>query len=376
MRLEVSILPRWATIAVPLAVVLVGGGLVLAPREMFPSYLAGFLFWLGLSLGCLPLLMLHHLTGGRWGFLLRPFLNAGTATLPWMALLLLPVFFGFGHLYPWAGDHAAADPLLRQRAIYLNPVGVIGRAALCFGVWTFLAWRLVWRPVPPGADPGAVRRSLQTTSGVGLVVYFVVASFAVIDWLMALERAWYSSIFPAIVLDGEVVAALALCLLLSLRRRVRSKADEEGIHQIAGLLFAFVMMWAYFSVSQLIIIYAGNLPHEIGWYLRRIQGGWLGVGLFVVAFHFAAPFCLLLFRRIKGSARALVGVTSLVLLAQATAVFWYAAPTFRPVFHVSWSDPLAWVGIGALWTVVFSWNVHRQAAAPAGSPTHEGGATA
>lgn len=336
-------------------------GFVVHPKQAYPSYLIGFLFWLGLTLGCLPMLMLHHLVGGKWGFTLRPVFSAGLATLPLMTVLVLPLFFGLKYLYPWAGlpaKHAAE--VLHQRAIYLNTPGLIIRSVVYYAVWLGLAWRLVWRPVPAGRPSSRIRSRLQLISGIGLVFFSVLTSFALIDWLMAIEPTWYSSIFPGIVLNGWVLCALALALLLNLPRSNAGRIDDEQLNHISTLLFAFILMWTYFSVSQLIIIYAGNLPHEISWYLRRTRGSWLWVALVLATFQFVLPFILLLFRGIKKSPKMLIPITVGQLAVQVIAMFWYTAPAYRRAVRLTWTDAVAFVGIGAAWIVVFSRRLARE----------------
>jgi hypothetical protein len=353
---------RYGSAIVAVALLAMIAGFIFSPKYSYPSYLAGFLFWIGLTLGCLPLLMMHHLTGGEWGFPLRPFFRAGLATLPLMALLVIPLFIGLRYLYPWAGlPSPGVTEVLRQRAIYLNTPAIIIRAIISFAVWLGLAWLLVWRPIPLHLRPGEIRSRLQLTSGLGLVVFSVVTSFALVDWLMAIEPTWYSSIFPAIVLNGQVLGALALGLLLSLPTfRVRPD-DSETLNHIANLLFAFVLMWGYLSISQLIIIYAGDLPHEISWYLHRTRGGWLSLALFLVVFQFTLPFVLLLFRGIKKSRKMLAAITITQLAVQAVAMFWYTMPAYRHSLRITWTDPIAFLGIGVAWIIVFSWHIRRHA---------------
>lgn len=335
------------------------GGFLFYPKDSYPSYLTGCLFWIGLTLGCLPLVMLHQLTGGRWGLILRPFFRCGLATLPLMTLLVIPIFFGFKYLYPWAGlpvTHGAE--VLRERTAYLNAPSVIARAILAILLWLILAWVLVWRRDPAKSVDGAPR--LQLISGIGLVLFAVITSFAIIDWLMAIEPTWYSSIFPAIILSGQVLCALAMAIFLSVRRFGAPPVDSAVLNQIGNLLLTFVLLWAYLSVSQLIIIYAGDLPHEISWYQHRTRAGWLWVALLLVAFQFFLPFALLLFRGVKQSPRILTMISFMVLTMQAIAMFWYTAPSFHHAFRVTWTDPVAFVGIGAAWVTIFKWRMHRE----------------
>jgi hypothetical protein len=336
-------------------------GFVFSPKDAYPSYLTGFLYWIGLTLGCLPLLMIHNLTGGKWGFPMRPFWNAGLGTLPLMTLLVVPLFCGLKYLYPWAGlafSHGAE--VIRQRAIYLNTPGMVVRAVVSFAVWIGLAWLLVWRSMRRTGEADKARSRTDLISGLGLVVFAVVTSFAFVDWLMAVEPAWYSSIFPAIVLVGQILCALAFGFFYSLPKFYERPDSGELLNQVSNLLLAFVLMWTYLSISQIIIIYAGDLPHEIGWYLRRTRGGWLWLGLSLAVFQFGLPFVLLLFREVKKSRYMLITITLMQLVAQAIATFWYTAPAYRHVLRLRWTDPVAFFGIGLAWLLIFRRQARRE----------------
>jgi hypothetical protein len=352
---------RYGSIVAVAGLLVLIAGFVFSPKEAYPSYLIGFLFWIGLTLGCLPLLMIHNLTGGKWGFPMRPFWTAGLGTLPLMTLLAVPLFFGLKYLYPWAGlafSHGAE--VVRQRAIYLNTPGVVLRAIISFAVWIALAWLLVWRPRRRTTGAGITRPRRDLISGLGLVLFAVVTSFAFIDWLMAVEPAWYSSIFPAIVLVGQILCALAFGIFYSLPKFYEYPDSRVVLNQAANLLLTFVLMWTYLSISQIIIIYAGDLPHEIGWYLRRTRGGWLWLGLSLAVFEFGLPFVLLLFRRVKKSRNMLITITLMQLAAQAIAIFWYTAPAYRHVLRLRWTDPIAFFGIGLAWLLIFRWQARHE----------------
>ena len=186
------------------ALAICAAGAFTRPEQFFAAYLFGNLFWLGLALGCWGVLMLHHLTGGRWGFPIRRFLEAGTATLLLMILLFVPVFFGLRHLYPWAQPSVvAANEVLLHKRIYLNPPGFIVRTLFFFGVWLLVIYLLnKWSLEQDQTSDAAPTRRLRTLSGPGIVLYPVTATFAYVDWIMSLEPEWYSTIFLVIVMDG------------------------------------------------------------------------------------------------------------------------------------------------------------------------------
>ena len=269
-------------------------------------------FWLAVPLGCLVLLMIQYLTGGAWGVLLRPVLETGTRTLGVLAILFLPVagmlFLGARSPYPWArplASVAGGEVLeeLRGKAWLLNPPLVLARAAAYFVLWWavghFLrAWSARWRD----GDAAAGKR-LPALSGPGLIVYAVVVTFAAIDWVMSLEPFWRSTIYPPLYAIGQIITGFAFAIvsviLLSRYPPLAGRVHAKLLRDLGGLLLAFVMLWAYLSFSQFMLIWAGNLPEETPYYLKRMRGGWQWVGLGLMALHFAVPFLVLLFRGAK-----------------------------------------------------------------------------
>ena len=342
-------------------------GLFFAPARIFPSYLMGFLFWMGLTLGCFPVLMIYHLVGGTWGVPLRKFLEAGISTLPLMAALLVPLIFGLSHLYQWARPASmTADPILQCKEIYLNFPGFLLRMIIFFAVWGVLAMLLLrWsRPESNRNDPASVI-ALRKISGPGLAFFGLATSFAYVDLVMALEPDWYSSIFPVIILMGQILAALAFAIIMSSATGSNQPVTLEQSNQLGDLLLAFVMLWAYMSFAQIIIIYAGNLPHEILWYLHRMRGGWLIVSWMLALFAFAVPFFLLLFRQVKRSPAWLSRLAAGLLVVQAICVFWYVAPSFRPTIFVDWIDPFSFLGVGGAWIAVVTYRLIHRSQRPA-----------
>jgi hypothetical protein len=353
-------------------------GAILNTKQFFISYLFGYLFWLGLALGCLEIAMLHHLTGGRWGFVIRRFLESGFRTLPIMAVLFIPVFFGLRELYPWATpQNVAADPVLQHKHGYMNGPAFIGRAIIVFGIWIIMA-RLLrkWSFAQDRTkDPEPTRR-LRTLSGPGIVIYPLTATFAYIDWVMSMEADWYSTMFPVIIVIGQILSAFAFSvLLLSCFRGVRPISEFLSIthfHHLGNLLLTFVMFWTYISFSQFLIIWSGNLPHEIAWYLHRSRGGWLWVVITLALFHFFIPFYLLLFRKIKQSVRMLATIAGLVFFMHMVSVYWFVAPSFYPKgIHISWLDFSAPLGVGGVWVAVFISRLKQGSLVPLNDPRFE-----
>src|SRR5438093_1186135 len=331
---DLAAVQRRAFLVGAAAAVLCAVGGILNPEQLFRSYLVACLYWLGIPLGCFAVAMLHHLSGGAWGLMIRRVLEAASRTLPLVALFFVPLLFGLRHVYRWADPAAvASDPLLRHQAPYLNAPFFVARAAFYFAVWCALAWtlnRLSLRQDETG-EAGLARR-MRMLSAPGLGLYCITATFASIDWLMSLDSHWYSTIYGVYFVGGQVVSALAFVILASLflagRRPMSELFRPVHFHDYGKLLLAFVVLWAYFAVSQLIIIWQGNLAEEVGWYRGRLLGGWRWVSLGLVLLHFALPFVLLLSRDAKRNAARLSAIALLLLVMRWLDLYWLAAPAF------------------------------------------------
>jgi hypothetical protein len=346
--------------------ILSGIGVAVQPHAFCVSYLAAFIFWFGLAIGCLLIAMIHHLAGGDWGNVTRRFFEAGFMTVPLMGILFLPLLGGLHELYPWAKPGlVATDKILQQKAAYENAPGFIIRAVLFFGLLTGLSFALrKWSLQQDATLDIAPTVRLRSASGPGVVIVPFVVTFAYVDWIMSIEPAWFSTIFAIILMAGEILTgfSLAVILLVCLRNSppFSETVTKKHFHDLGNFLLTFVMFWTYVSFSQFLIIYSGNQPHEISWYLHRIAGSWRWLALFLLLFHFFAPFFVLLFRSAKQNTRLLAGIAGLLLTVQALAVYWMIAPTFYPSgleFH--WTDFAVWIGMGGLWLGVFLSNLAR-----------------
>lgn len=353
-------------------------GVMLDSKQFFISYLVGYTFWLGLSLGCFGVAMIHHLTGGRWGFATRRFLEAGFMTLPLMAVLFVPLLFGLHELYPWAQPNTvAANETLQKKLIYMNAPLFCLRAVFFFAIWLVMAFCLRrWSLQQDQTTDPAPTIRMRTLSGPGIVIYPLTATFAFVDWVMSIEPNWYSTIFLVIVMIGQVLTAFALITILLAWLRDQPPFREVATHthflNLGNLLLAFVIFWTYVSFSQLLIIYSGNLPREINWYLYRIAGGWRWVVGVLALFHFFAPFLLLLFRSLKRNAMRVATVAALIFIMHIVETYWVIEPSFfHQNIHLHWLDFSAVIGVGGIWLFAFALNLKRHALLPANDPRIE-----
>jgi len=346
------------------------------PDEFFRGYLLGFMAWLGVTLGSMAILMIRHLTGGGWGMVIRRILGAAMRCVPLMALLFVPILFGLPKLYVWARPlDSVADKHLRQHLqqiskTYLTAHGFIIRAVIYFGIWNLLSFFLTkWsaqQDHPPVRD-NSVR--FQILSGPGLILYGFTISFAAIDWVMSIDPSWISTIYGLLVLIGEILSAMCFAVVVE-RILVKYKPMSEllkpdYVHDHGKWMLTFVMVWAYFAFSQWLIIWAGNLAEEITWYMKRLNGGWGYVGLFLVLFHFAVPFVFLLSRPFKREVTKLVWLAVWLMLMRYLDLFWMIEPNFSGRLGGTWADVVVPVAMGGLWLAYFFRNLDSMPLLPA-----------
>ena len=354
-------------------------GFLSSPFQFYRSYLWSYIFVVGVSVGSLAWLMLQYLTGGAWGVVIRRPCEAAARTLPLVALMFLPILIGIPNLYPWSHPNiVAADALLRQKHIYLNVPFFLARAAFYFAGWILLSWRLGhWSAAEDREGPVRAHGRLARLAGPGLVFWGFSITFMAIDWALSLNPHWFSTIFGMLFMAGQALSSLAfliaLLVLLSYRRPMSEILTPRHLHDLGKLLLALVMVWAYFSFSQFLIIWAGNLPSEIPWYMARLRGGWQFVGVGLVLFHFALPFALLLSRDLKRNFKLLAGIAMFVLFMRLVDLYWLVAPDFAKGSSTggSWLDVAAPLGVIGLWLAYFLKQLEKRSLMPLHDPQLE-----
>lgn len=350
-------------------------GAFLDPAQFFKSYLVAFVYWLTIPLGCFGLMMLHHLSGGAWGIMIRRILEASSRTLPVIALFFVPIVFGLQDLYRWARPEVAAtDHHIHGQAGYLNVPFFLARAAAYFVIWCGLAlWLSRLSQKQDEAPSGAIDARMQRVSAVGIILFGITITLASIDWIMSLDSTWFSSIYGFYVGGGAGISALAFTVLvllfLSGRPPLAGRVRPAHFHDYGKLLLAFVVLWAYFGVSQLIIIWQGQIPEETSWYEGRLLGSWRWVTVALILLHFALPFFLLLSRNLKRDVGRLARVAVLLLVMRWVDLFWLAAPALSPDrFALHWLDLAAPLALGGVWIAVFTAELARRPLLPRGDP--------
>jgi hypothetical protein len=294
--------------------------------------------------------------------------------VPLMTVLFVPILFGLPRLYIWARPlDSVADKHLREHLqvitkSYLSVNGFIVRAAIYFAVWNLLSFFLTKWSREQDQPPLRDNKRFKVLSGPGIILYAFTVSFAAIDWVMSLDPSWISTIYGLVILIGQLLSAMCFAIVVE-RILVKYKPMSEWlkpefVHDHGKWMLTFIMVWAYFSFSQWLIIWAGNLPDEITWYMRRLNGGWGFVGLWLVVFHFAVPFVILLSRPFKRDIRRMVWLATWMLLMRYLDLFWNIEPNFSVRFNVTWADVILPVAMGGFWLWFFFRNLNSMPLLP------------
>jgi len=362
-------------------------GYVVDASQFFRAWLIAYELFLGITLGSMAMVMIQHLSGGAWGIFRRIF-EASSRTMPLMVILFIPVLLGMHELYPWThADLVAEDHILQSKSLYLNTPFFLARAAFYFAVWWGLSVVLNKLSLRQDTGDASVNLPMQRVSGAGLVLYAITVMFAAIDWIMSLNPHWYSTMFGFLMMGGQGIATLAFTIVIATMLTPREPKDgwfkPKHFHDLGTLLFAFVMLWTYFSFSQYLLIYAANLQEETPYIAVRTSNGWQYLALFLVTFHFAVPWLLLLSRDRKRNPHRLVLVALWMLAMRLVDLFMMISPEFAATggnlhamrgeehvshFFVHWLDLAAPLAIGGLWLWMFFSQLGRRPLLAIGDP--------
>jgi len=247
--------------------------------------------------------------------------------------------------------------------------GYIARAVVYFAIWLAIAFFLNRWSLEQDAPPVQnLSPRFRKIAAPGLILYAFTISFAVIDWVMSLDPHWISTIYGFIFIAGECLSAMCFMVvvetILSRYEPTASLLKAKEVHDHGKLMLTFVMLWAYFSFSQLLIIWAGNLPSEITFFTRRLNEGWQRIGLALVLFHFAVPFLFLLSRGFKRSPHKLVWLASWLIFMRFVDLFWYIEPNFHKYFYFSPLDLVVPIALGGFWLALFFYNLRSRPLLP------------
>ncbi|MFZ1685486.1 MAG: hypothetical protein WAU88_15320 [Candidatus Zixiibacteriota bacterium] len=366
---------RNALIVAVVGLALSAVGYVVDSEQFFFAYLTAFTFWMTLSLGSLFFVMLHHLVGATWSVVIRRLAESLMATIPYMAILFIPVLLGVHHLYHWSHPEVvAADPLLMKKSAFLNIPFFVIRAIIYFFVWSALAHLLYKNSIKQDTAPSTeLTQKLKTISAPGMILFALTSTLAGFDWLMSLEPHWYSTIFGVYFFAGGLVGAISLMTVMAAfvqsRGVLRGTITVEHYHDLGKLMFAFIIFWTYIGFSQYFLIWYGNIPEETIWYLQRWEGGWKTISMIILFGHFAIPFTLLNFRSAKRTLTPLVIMGVWIIVMHWFDHYWMVLPTHLPKgASISWIEIVATFGIGGVFFWAFWTRFSSTAMVPVGDP--------
>ncbi|WP_311031036.1 hypothetical protein [Mesorhizobium koreense] len=327
-------------------------GLFLNAPAVFAGWLTMVLFLLGLPLGAMTILMVHGLTGGRWGDAAQAPLRALVAMLPLGLVFLLPVLLRLDLVFPWAGaDPSALPETVRLKLAYLNVPFFLLRFVICACAWLVLAW-LVLDWTAPGNRNGHGKGHAA-----GLVAHGIAVTIFSIDWMLSLDPTFTSTIYGMLEASAQAVGAYALAIIVLAATKAIEvmPGGKERVslgEDVANMLFSFVLMWTYMAYMQWLIVWGGDLPDEIHWYIRRSDHGWQYVIWLLVLLQFVVPFCGFLMRSVKRSHVGILWLGGLVLAGHFVDVFWRIRPALSGDAAI-WPDLAALAGVGGLWLGLF-----------------------
>ncbi|MEO6708078.1 MAG: hypothetical protein ABI054_00175 [Planctomycetota bacterium] len=363
-RDDVNRLQRGAMLIALVACAATAFGAFQHPGQFWRSYLIAFMFTLAIPLGSFAVVQIFHLTHGKWGFGARRFLEGAMRTLPFMALAFAPIaIFGMHSLYEWSHEgFFGPDSRLDFKRFFLSPQAFQLRAVLYFAIWIglMLVQTSLSRKLDSTGDIRYLKR-MSVVAGPSLVLYVLTMTFAAFDWTMSLDPHWYSTIYGAIFVVGQGISTWAFAIFFSnwLRKRPQFEAVMKPghFHDLGKLMFAFVLLHAYTNFSQFLIIWSGNIAEEQPFFLIRKTGPWLAIGLFLVVFHFALPFLVLLSRNLKKNPGKLVIIAMWLMLLRWVDLTWYIVPSVHledgSIGQLHWMDVAAPLALFSLWFVLY-----------------------
>jgi hypothetical protein len=365
-------------------------GLYFNTEQALLSWLLGFIFWTGIGIGCLGILMLQYLTGGAWGVVIRRILEAGTRTLPIIILMFIPLAIGVytRSFYEWT-HLPPTDHVMEHRGIFMTPWFWIVRSGIYFFLWGVMVYLLnKWSAEQDRTDniidSERILERASRFSGPTLVIYALVVTFAVVDWMMTLDPHWFSTIWGLLFVAGWALSCFTFVIVILAnlydKPPMNRVIGKRHFHDLGKLILALTMVWAYFNFSQFLIIWAGNLPEETGWFLTRMKGpyGYVGVGL--ILFHFAFPFLVLLQQDFKRHAKWLGSLAVFILFMRVVDMFYIIGPSVRVAgngaeagaIFGSWLDFVAPVAVGGIWLWWFFGELMKRPIVPVMDPYFEG----
>jgi hypothetical protein len=324
-------------------------------EQFYYSWIVAGMTFTTICLGCLFVVLVHHITGAMWSTTLRRLAENITSALPYMAVLMLPVLFiGMHDLYHWThGDAVSKDAILQSKSGYLNSTFFVVRALIYFALWIVIA--RFYRKLSVKQDETgdvALTFRMRWWAPLSILAYALTVSYAGFDWLMSLDPHWFSTMFGVIVFAGGMVSGFGVLglfgLWLTKNNVLKNTITEWNFHDCAKLMWGFVIFWTYTSFSQYFLIWYGNIAEETAWYTVRMAHGWEKMGILLILGHFALPFWVLLSRHMKRNRYAFAIIAVWMVFMHYIDIYYVAMPNLHHHLHLTWVDAACFIGIGGV----------------------------
>jgi len=317
-------------------------------EHFYHSYLVSFVFWMTLSCGCMFFVMMHYAMNATWSVVMRRIAESAMSLIPYICLSSIPLYFGMEHLYEWI-NHPIKES-------YLSKGFFISRTLIYFFLWSFLARSLYYHSVRYNSIESLV--TLRKLSGVGTFIFALTISFAAFDWLMTLDPHWYSTMFGVYIFAGSFLVAVSFITIILLYLRnygiLYNEVNIEHYRDLGRIMFGFTVFWAYIAGFQYYLIWYGNLPEEIEWYLARSHGAWMNLSYLLVFGHFVVPFFILLFNKAKRVLSLMAILSILILFMHWIDLYWNVLPNLHEDTIVfNWSDITVFLAHGGFFLSLF-----------------------
>ncbi|MFV0387359.1 MAG: hypothetical protein ACK5NT_01280 [Pyrinomonadaceae bacterium] len=362
-------------------------GFSVSTESALRGWLLGFIFWAGIGFGGLGILLLQYLTGGAWGVMIRRISEASSRTIPLLAIIFAPIGIGVYYLYDFANLFGHDDVMINMRGWYSDPKWWLVRSVLYFILFSVMAyllnkWSMEQDQSSTYEDSAKCLGTATAFSGPTLVFFVLTVTFATVDWTMMLEPHWFSTIWGFLFVAGWGLSgfcfSVAIMAFLSDKMPMENVYGKRHFHDIGKLMLALVMVWAYFNFSQYLIIWSGNLTEETPYFLVRSKGIWGTIGIFLILFHFAFPFLILLMQDFKRKARLLAAMAIFLLFMRLVDMYYIIGPSPRVgevsqhllamPFRFSIYDIAGPIAVGGIWMWVFLRELKSRPLVPINDP--------
>lgn len=368
----------WLLLA--LGVIILAISFAVNRQRAFFDYLWIFMFLASIGVGTLALVALEYLVGATWSTPFRRIDEFLSAIIPFLVLLIIPLFFGIPDLYHWAHkDVLSGDPVLQNKSAYLNFNFFTIRTVFCLATWLFFFFMMIRNSEKQDltGDPALTKKN--NIYGTAFAPLFVITlTIFSVDWMMSLEPHWYSTMYGVYYFSGTMVAAFAVTTLFAVRLKeghyLDPKINNEHYYSLGAMMFAFNTFWGYIAFSQYLLIWYGDLPEETAWLLHRWEGNWKYVSIALVFIHFVIPFLVLVGRSQKTDPRILKIMAVWLLFAHALDLYWLIMPSYSNTgAPFSWQELSFPLLVAGITMIVFQLRASKRNLIPVRDPKLESG---